>query len=154
MKHLFCFSFFVLVFGYSTANARECYTINEARAEQIIRIHSELMVVGLNCQHRANLTNAYQEYKRFTNQHAYLLEEQDGVMEAYYTSAGTEKPSRAVHNFRTSIVNKIASDAAVRPDGFCATYGSRLNFARGLNTQQLMKWASSYPISKPLCGQY
>lgn len=154
MKYFLFLASLALLLTASHANARECYTPDEARAEQLIRIHSELMVVGLNCQHRANLTDAYQEYKRFTNQHAYLLEQQDGVMEAFYASNGTAKPSRAVHNFRTSIVNKIASDAAVRPDGFCTTYGSRLNFARGLNTQQLMKWASSYPISKPLCGQY
>lgn len=64
MKYFLFLASLALLLTASHANARECYTPDEARAEQLIRIHSELMVVGLNCQHRANLTDAYQEYKK------------------------------------------------------------------------------------------
>ena len=37
--------------GVPAEAGRQCYTHEEAEAEQGIRIHSELMVIALNCQH-------------------------------------------------------------------------------------------------------
>ena len=58
----------------SSFAAASCYTMEEAEAEQGIRIHSELMVIGLNCQHMkfSDGTNLYLEYREFTKEHENL----------------------------------------------------------------------------------
>ena len=131
-----------------------CYSQSEARAEQILRIHSELMVIGLNCQHRANLVDPYRDYQNFTARFLHIIQNNENMLQTYFLRQGNNNPSRSVHDLRTNIANKISTDAAARPDGFCAVYGPRLAFARRIGQRELLQWAMKYPVSKPLCGQY
>lgn len=52
MKY-FMLAFILLGLTSASSFAASCYRAGEAEAEQGIRIHSELMVIGLNCQHMA-----------------------------------------------------------------------------------------------------
>jgi len=68
----FLFVMLVLVLSAGSAQAKSCYSQAEAEAENAIRIHSELMVIGLNCQHMTprGWKNFYQEYREITARHA------------------------------------------------------------------------------------
>ena len=51
----FALLFTIMLFGFTeVVYAGACYSRKEAEAEQGIRIHSELMVIGLNCAHMAD----------------------------------------------------------------------------------------------------
>ena len=56
--------------GVPAATGRQCYTQEEAEAEQGIRIHSELMVIALNCQHMTpkGWKNFYQQYQELIHE--------------------------------------------------------------------------------------
>ena len=140
------------VFALTPSQAQGCYTSDEATAERLLRIHSELLVIGLNCQHRADLGYPYQDYQAFTTKNAALIAQQENVMLRFFMSEGRSHPQKAFHEYRTGLANVVAKDAAMRPDGFCATYGNRVRFARGLSRQDLMQWASKYPVSRSICG--
>lgn len=151
---------FVLSFVFAMPAVAACYSIEEAEAEQGIRIHSELMVIGLNCSHlaTANGNNLYLEHKKFTNKHAKLFEQYENTIIAYMKRNGTASPGKALHKLRTSFANKVSADVAdMRPDIFCKNYASRIEKVSAMDESTFRKWAAtpfeSYPVSKPMCGK-
>ncbi len=145
--------------GVPAAKGRQCYTPAEAEAEQGIRIHSELMVIALNCQHMTprGWTNFYQQYQQITARNSSLIAGYEETLINYFGLAGRSNPERAFHDLRTDLANKVATDAArMRPDIFCANYAPRIPKADKMSTAELKSWAShieaSHPVSKPMCG--
>jgi len=159
MKFLFIFTLVLFSFSQSSFAGLSCYSAQEAEAEQGVRIHSELMVIGLNCTHMANINgkNLYLEHKKFTHDHQKLFSTYEKILMAYMKRNGVKNPDKAMHAMRTKFANKISNDVAkMRPDIFCRTYSGRIEKASKLTEMQLRKWAAtpfeSYPVSKPLCA--
>lgn len=148
----------LFTFAFSNMSFAACYSSQEAEAEQGIRIHSELMVIGLNCAHMAdaNGNNLYLEHKKFTTKHADLFARYETILMNFMRKNGDASPEKAMHTLRTNFANKISGDAAkMRPDIFCKTYASRIEKATQMNDVALRKWASipfkGHPVSQPLC---
>jgi hypothetical protein len=141
------------------AQAASCYSPVEAEAEQGIRIHSELMVIGLNCQHMGKRAgqNLYNDYRQFTADHANLFAKYEEILMAYFKKSGQGNPEAALNTLRTNVANKISNDAAqMRPDVFCSRYAPRITQAKIMKETDVRKWAAtthpSHPTSKPLCA--
>ncbi len=150
----------ILLFCFSVSNASfaSCYSKKEAEAEQGIRIHSELMVIGLNCSHMAdaNGNNLFKEHRKFTNKHADLFARYENILMDFMRKNGDRSPEKSMHTLRTNFANKISGDAAqMRPDIFCKTYASRIEKATKMDSVSLRKWAAmpfeKHPVSQPLC---
>jgi hypothetical protein len=148
--------FFTALLISTSANAR-CYNQAEFEAEQGLRIHSELMVISLNCQQSTHrYGNLYIQYKDFTRRHQHLIAQYEQVMKNYYSRTGTSNPERAINDLRTSLANKISNDAArMKPNAFCKAYGGRITQALGMSQDKLRRWASTpfsgHPTSRPIC---
>jgi hypothetical protein len=141
------------------ARAVTCYTANEAEAEQAVRIHSELMVIGLNCQHRTpqGQKSYYYQYKDFTARHGDLFAAYERVLIGYFARAGFKNPEGALNQLRTQLANKISGDAAkMRPDLFCTYYAPRIPKAAAMKPDQIRTWASTFfrahPLTQPICA--
>lgn len=154
--------FIVLLASLFLANtvqaAPACYTNTEAVAEQAIRIHSELMVIGLNCQHMtpAGHKNLYQSYREFTAQHSSLFASYENTLLGYFSRTGVKNPESSLNAMRTQFANKISLDAAkMRPDLFCNHYMPRIQRVSTMGNADIQKWAAtfypSHPPSKPMC---
>jgi hypothetical protein len=133
----------------------------EAEAEQGIRIHSELMVIGLNCQHMAGVSapgqNLYTTYREFTTRHLSLLETYEKILLANFKRSGDPRPVDHLNDMRTGFANKISNDAAkMRPDMFCQRYAPRIQKAALMTEDDVRRWAAtifpSHPVSKPVCA--
>ena len=142
------------------ASAKSCYSMAEAEAEQGIRIHSELMVIGLNCQHMtpAGHENYYAQYRQFTALHQALFKNYEDRLIAYFKRTGQSNPVGALNDLRTSFANKISQNAAkMRPDVFCSRYMERIEKAQRMDNQKIRKWATTFyethPVSHPICDQ-
>ena len=140
------------------AFAGACYTNAEAEAEQGIRIHSELMVIGLNCQHMGAREgmNLYGQYRQFTADYGTLFAEYEKILMKNFESNGDPKPEASLNTLRTNFANKISNDAAtMRPDVFCSRFAPRITKASTMKLEDVRKWAAtiypSHPVSKPLC---
>lgn len=158
MKLFLLFISALLIFPQALHAKRMCYGAAEAEAEQGIRIHSELMVIGLNCQHIKGLSdhNVYMQYRQMTNQYADLFGQYENLLLQHYRKEGIAKPEANLNLLRTRFANKISNDAAgMRPDVFCLHYVPRITQAAKMNRQQIRSWAStifaSHPVSRPLC---
>lgn len=143
----------------ATAQASSCYSNAEAEAEQGIRIHSELMVIGLNCTHmgaKAGI-NLYGQYRQFTADHGDLIATYEKILLRHYKKVGSRNPEADINTLRTGYANKISKDSAsMRPDIFCSKYAPRVIAASDMQRDDIRKWAAtiypSHPVSKPLCG--
>lgn len=151
-------SLMILLVSANIANAAGCYTSDEVEAEQGLRIHSELMVIALNCQHVSHQNgNLYIQYKDFTRQHQDLIANYESTMKSYYRKNGSANAEKAINDLRTSLANKVSTDAArMKPNVFCKYYGSRIGQALAMDRAKLRRWAStvfpSHPVSRPICA--
>lgn len=150
-----------LVMSVQAFAASSCYTVPEAEAEQGIRIHSELMVIGLNCQHlyKANGKNLYAEYRNFTSDNIKLFAAYETKLMEYFRRTGHPDPEGQLNSMRTVFANKIANDSArMRPDQFCKSYAGRIEKASAMSQDDIKKWAAtfypSHPVSRPICNQH
>lgn len=139
--------------------APSCYTMPEAEAEQGIRIHSELMVIGLNCQHlyKANGQNLYGAYRNFTAKNIALFANYERNLMEYFRRTGEPNPEGKLNDMRTVFANKIANDSArMRPDQFCKHFASRIEKVSSMSQGDIKKWAAtfypSHPTSRPICA--
>ncbi|MGH1397706.1 MAG: hypothetical protein ACRBCT_00640 [Alphaproteobacteria bacterium] len=139
---------------------KECYTRAEAEAEQGIRIHSELMVIGLNCTHmgaKAGI-NLYGQYRQFSADHGDLFAQYESIIIDHFKNGGNKNPEKEMNTLRTNFANKISKDAAgMRPDVFCSQYAPRVLNVSSMSHDDIRRWAStfhdSHPVSKPFCQQ-
>ena len=148
-----------VLMGVSPAMAKSCYSKAEAEAEQGIRIHSELMVIGLNCQHMTprGWQNFYTQYRQITKKYESLFAGYENTLISYYAKNGVKNPERKIHDMRTAFANKVSGDAArMRPDVFCATYAPRIPRAAKMSRADFREWAStmhpSHPLNHPVCN--
>lgn len=142
------------------AAGKSCYTMDEAEAEQGIRIHSELMIIGLNCSHIRQVggSSLFSKYRQFTSSHKDLFEYYEGKLMDYFERTGSRNPEKELNSMRTDFANTLANDVAqMRPDVFCHRYAKRIDEVSGLTTSNIRKWAStfysSHPVSNPICSQ-
>lgn len=146
--------FFVFLVFATPANASNCYTATEAEAEQGIRIQSELMVIGLNCQHKVR--GIYNQYRQMADKNSKLFEAYNNIMINYFEKIGVGNTEKEINSLRTTYANKISEIAAqLRPDVFCTKYAPRIEHVRDMSQRDLRKWATTYfpnhPLSKPIC---
>ncbi len=159
-SNIFRLSVFLLaaLFSGEALAGKGCYTVPQAEAEQGIRIHSELMVISLNCQHMwpKQPKTLYQKYRSFTARNGYVFAEYERTLEDFYRSEG-KNPETEINTLRTHYANKISNDAAkMRPDIFCSQYAQRIDKADLMNDRELRKWAGTFfdahPVTYPFCS--
>lgn len=150
---------FFLIFLLPVSAHALCYSPEQAEADQGLRIHSELMVIGLNCQHMAQRhgDNLYLTYRRFTADNARIFAEYEKRIMAFYEANNKAQPEDKLNDLRTGYANKISEDAAtMRPDVFCSQYAPRIHQASEMTEEELRSWAGtifpSHPVSYPLCA--
>lgn len=138
--------------------ASACYSDKEAEAEQAIRIHSELMVIGLNCQHMGVRAghNLYGMYRQFTAEHADLFAGYEQVLLSHFKTRGADMPEKQLNILRTRFANTISQDVAMmRPDVFCARYAPRIVKASALSRADIQSWAATvydeHPVTREPC---
>ena len=149
----------VIVIGFSSPSwAKGCYSSVEAEAENAIRIHSELMVIGLNCQHMTprGWKNFYQQYREITNQHSDMLSGYEETLITHYRKAGASNAERKMHDLRTGFANEVSANIArMRPDIFCSTYSPRIPRVAGMSRGEFVQWIQTSTggrnLSRPIC---
>lgn len=144
--------------AHAVTYIKSCFDPQEAEAEQGIRIHSELMVIGLNCQHMTprGWKNFYLQYREISAKHGPLIAGYESTLINHFQEVGIPNPEARLNDLRTVFANKVSVDAArMRPDLFCAKFAPRLPQVAQMTTAQVKEWAAStyttVGTSEPLC---
>lgn len=142
----------------SSAQASSCYNATEFEAEQGIRIHSELMVIGLTCLKMPQGAGLYQKYQVFTQKNQSLIAKYESDIIAYYRKAGVAEPEKELHTLRTTLANGISKHAiTMSTASFCQHFGQRIDKALAMDQQKIRKWAQHVwpqsPTTRPVCAK-
>lgn len=132
-----------------------CYTAAEFEAEQGLRIHSELMVIGLTCLKMPGGSGLYAKYQHFTEVHQGLIGRYEGELINYFRKQGSAQPEKDFHSLRTGLANRISKLAIGNMVGFCKAFSPRLDAALKMDDAKIRRWATQVwadaPTSRPVC---
>lgn len=132
-----------LCLSTTSANAKgSCYTPAEFEAEQGLRIHSELMVIGLTCLKMPQGAQGYLKYQNFTQKNKSLITGYENDLIGYYRRSGSGNPEIKLHTLRTTLANQISQHAiSMSTVSFCKRFSPRIDQALSMDKSKIRKWA-------------
>jgi hypothetical protein len=139
------------------ALAEGCYTTREVEAEQGLRIHSELMVIGLTCLKMPGGQELYKKYAQFTTNNQDLIAGYETTLIDYYRVQGAGRNAeKELHTLRTKLANSISTHTIeMGTASFCSHFSPRLDRALSMDRAKLRRWAQHVwpdtPVSHPVC---
>jgi hypothetical protein len=142
----------------SLSGAEACYSAKEFEAEQGLRIHSELMVIGLSCLKMPEGQALYGKYKAFTADNAHLIAGYEADIIHHYIEEGMADPEQKLHTLRTDMANEISRRAVdMSMLSFCQQFSPRIDAALSMDEPKLRHWAQhvwpNQPPSEPVCDE-
>lgn len=116
--------------------APACYSRAEHAAEQMLRLHTEIMTVGLYCKELKASDDPYGMYQKFTTAHRSDIADAEKVLTDFYARGHGGKAMFDL--FRTELANEASRRSAVINVGiYCFEYIDRVRDALGLNADQV-----------------
>lgn len=107
--------------------APACYEPQQIRAEQLLRLHSELMVITVTCRQGSNGQDLVSAYSGFTKRNIGALREAEQTMIAYYKTRGGGDAVAKLDRLRTLLGNEYGQKAAdMSAPVFCGAYRDRV----------------------------
>lgn len=125
-----------------------CYTRAEAEAEQAIRLHTELMVVGLTCaeMNPAAGPSLFAQYKEFTLRHKDELGRWEKALIGHFKRHHKGNATRHFDSFRTRLANEMSQRAiALTTPVFCQSHVPMVARAGALTQADLRHLVSAEP---------
>ena len=95
----------------ANAPAKACYTPSEFQAEQGLRLHTELMVIGLKCQDGYKEKDPFGAYRDFTRLQKTVLSAWEKRLIEYFRRSGGGNPTARFDTFRTTLANDVSRRA-------------------------------------------
>ncbi|MBV8061662.1 MAG: hypothetical protein JO126_08490 [Alphaproteobacteria bacterium] len=139
------------------AGQKQCYTPAEQDAEQLLRLHTELMVVAITCKQDEDGQDLIAGYTAFTNAHVDALHDAEGTMTAFYNSHFSGNGTARLDKLHTQLANEYGQKIAnLSAPGFCGQYRqevARLYKATAAELGAQVKTMNDAGMSRlPLCG--
>ena len=104
-----------------------CYTPAQMQAEQLLRLHSELMVITVTCRTGSRGEDLPAAYGDFTKKHIRVLHDAETAMTDYYKTHGHGNATDQLDRLRTRLANEFGQKAAdMSGPAFCAAYRDRV----------------------------
>jgi len=118
----------VLIICSAPAFARPaCYAPKQVQAEQLLRLHSELMVITATCREGSDGRALSPAYASFTQKNIRVLHDAEQTMIAYYRATEKGDPVEKLDHLRTKLGNEIGQKVAVvSAPSFCEMYRDRV----------------------------
>lgn len=144
----------------STPAAPACYNRAEHAAEQMMRLHTEMMVVGLTCRTVVPDKKPFDLYQDFSVKNRALLSNSEASLISYYKRSGSGgNATRQFDMFRTELANEISRRAAtIGIPQYCANFVDRSVAAKDLTADDLRTLTADeknaglmHLASRPLC---
>ncbi|KAA0591943.1 hypothetical protein FZ942_30355 [Azospirillum lipoferum] len=144
----------------SAPAAPACYNRTEHAAEQLMRLHTEMMVVGLTCRTVVPEKKPFDLYQDFSVKNRALLSSSEASLISFYKRSGSGgNATRQFDMFRTELANEISRRAAtIGIPQYCANFVDRSVAAKDLTADDLRTLTSDekgaglmHLASRPLC---
>ncbi len=118
----------------TTSRPGACYSRSEHAAEQLMRMHTEMMVVGLTCRTVVPEKNPFGLYQDFSVKNRALLSSSEATLIGFYKKTGGGV--RQFDTYRTELANEISRRAAtIGIPQYCQTFVDRSKAAKDLDAE-------------------
>jgi len=135
-----------------------CYSAEEIRAEKVIRLHSELMVITVTCKQSSTGRDLVRAYTGFTKQNINLIRDAEQTLSKYYAASyGGDGISR-LDKLRTQLANEYGQQSAdISAPAFCAQRRDKViamfdSPPRSLEDESMTAYASD-KMYEPSCDK-
>jgi hypothetical protein len=133
-----------------------CYSPAEVEAEQVIRLHSELMVITVTCHYSSQGQDLVRAYTDFTRVNIRQLHDAEQTMAAYYKKAYGGNGVDRLDRLRTLLANEYGQEiASSSAPAFCAERRDKVVQLSGAAPEALR--AAFLQVTgrtyDPICGQ-
>ena len=111
---------FILFFGSQVLAGEQCYSQDEMHAEQLLRLHSELMVITVTCHRSSVGEDLVPKYTGFTRRNIHVLHEAEQTLIRYYHTAFGGDGIPRLDKLRTRLANEYGQQIAdMSAPAFC-----------------------------------
>ncbi|NYZ11699.1 hypothetical protein HL658_03990 [Azospirillum sp. RWY-5-1] len=136
-----------------------CYSRAEHAAEQLIRLHTEMMVVGLTCQSVVPEQNPFGKYHEFTVKNRAAISSSEALLIDHFRKTKSGNATRSFDTYRTELANEVSRRSATIGVGvYCSELVDRVKNAVTLTADDLKILTSDEKTagllllsSRPLC---
>ena len=113
--------------AFAASKSGACYSQAQLQAEQILRLHSDLLVITLTCKIGSNGQDLPAAYGNFTKKNIRVLHDAEQTMIDYYRSKGPD-PVGHLDHMRTLLANATTQKSADMGGAlpFCAQYRDKV----------------------------
>lgn len=127
LLHSIIGAFLIVMLLASPAQAgTPCYSAQEAEAEQLLRLHSELMLIALTCRQSSSGRDLIKAYTQFTSRNVVKLHEAEAVMSRYYEKTAKGQGIPRLDKLRTRLANECGQEMAMESaPSYCAVRRDR-----------------------------
>jgi hypothetical protein len=128
MKSTRCFLLaFLTVCAVPAFADNACYAPEQTRAEQLLRLHSELMVITVTCRQGSDGQFLPAAYTSFTQKNIRALHDAEQTMIAYYAATKKGDPIEHLDRLRTLLSNEFGQKAAkLTAPNFCTLFRDKV----------------------------
>jgi len=115
LKNIYLFTFlcaFLITTPIFVFAAPRCYSPAELDAEQLLRLHSELMVISLTCKQASSGQDLISAYTGFTRNNIAVLREAEQTMIRYYDAISGGAGIANLDRLRTRLGNEYGQEIA------------------------------------------
>lgn len=93
------------------AEESACFTPRQVAAEQLLRLQSELMVIGLSCRQTSQGHQLIPIYQKFSKRFSSSIRDAESELSTYFENQG-QNPESKLDKFRTEVANTFAQQVA------------------------------------------
>lgn len=154
MKILLTALLMVLLSGPALAAGR-CYTAEETRAENVLRLHSELMVITVTCKQSSSGRDLVRAYTGFTRRNIEQIKKAEKTMSRHYAARHGGDGISQLDTLRTKLANEFGQQSAdASAPRFCAQRRDRVialydSPPASLEAESIKAYATSWSYEPP-----
>ncbi|MCL2473651.1 MAG: hypothetical protein FWF23_01930 [Alphaproteobacteria bacterium] len=144
-KYISLIGFLLALYPMQAAAAgKACYSNEHVKAEHMLRLHSELLVITLTCKNASDGTDLPEAYTTFTKKNLDALKKAEQTMMSYYKSV-SQNPTSSLDTLRTKLGNEFGKKAAeLSSDAFCYHYRDKVVILRNASKNQVAQHAADF----------
>ena len=117
----------LVVFAVPAWAGSACYSPEQMQAEQVLRLHSELMVITVTCRQGSEGQDLPAAYGAFTQKNIHLLHDAEQTLIAYYRDTTKGDAVGHLDHLRTLLGNEFGQKVAdMSAPAFCAAYRDKV----------------------------
>lgn len=118
--------------------ANACYSRPEHAAEQLIRLHTEMMITGLTCKEVVPEKTPFAKYQEFTVRNRQTLAKAESELMSHFRRTGKGNATGKFDNYRTEVANEVSRRASIIGiDSYCQTFVPRIENAIALSVEEV-----------------